>query len=351
MAERWILRVGTPTSGFRYVREAGGNLRDTRTLARIEKLRIPPAWRDVHVSPAARRSIQAWGFDARGRKQYRYNERAVGTRELRKHHRVRALARQLPRVRRVLRARSRSRQLSRDAACAIALRLISESLFRPGSDRYTRENRSYGLTTMRKRHVRVQGRRAVFTYVGKSNQPQRQFVTNPELVRLVDRLRRTPGDRLFRYRSEGVWCDLDARTLMEFLRREAGPFAVKDFRTWGGTLRAATVLAELGPARTSSEARRNVALVMRLVASELGNTPAICRSSYVHPMVVARYLDAGETIVLTRRRGRSARRSDTFAHSDEERALIVFLDQHFPERRRVRRAVATAVSRALPSPA
>lgn len=333
MAERWIHRKGSAKSGFRYVHEDGRLVRDARTLARIDKVRVPPAWRDVHLAVDARRTIQAWGFDARGRKQYRYHAAAVESRELRKYHRVRKLAKALPRIRRALRAQSHRRDFTCETVCAIALRLISESLFRPGSEKYVRENRSYGMTTMRKRHVALEPGRAVFTYVGKSAQKQRQIVTNPELVRLVGRLYRTPGERLFRYREDDAWRDLDAVTLMAHLRRDIGPFAVKDFRTWGGTLRAATVLAELGPGRSPTEAKRNVALAMRIVATELGNTAAICRSSYVHPMVLARYLDDGETIVLRRLQGARAS-ADAFAHSPEERALIAFLDRHYPERRR-----------------
>ena len=339
MAERWILRKGSAHSGFRYAHEGGRPVRDRRTLERVDKLRVPPAWRDVHVAANARHAIQAWGFDARGRKQYRYHDSAVEKRELRKYHRVRQLAKALPRIRRALRTQSHHRELSRETACAIALRLISESLFRPGSERYARENRSYGMTTLRKRHVRLTRDRVVFSYMGKSSQKQRQMVTNPELVRLVRRLQRTPGERLFRYRSDGLWRDLDAPTLIDYLRGHVGPFTAKDFRTWGGTLRAATVLAELGPAHSATEAKRNLALAMRIVATELGNTPAICKSSYVHPMILAKYVDDGETIVV-RHTGRKPRAAgDTFAHSPEERALIAFLDRNFPERRRRPRAI------------
>jgi DNA topoisomerase-1 len=166
MAESWIRRLGAKKSGFRYVHPDGGAVRDARTLARIDTLRVPPAWREVHIASDARRSIQAWGFDARGRKQYRYHDKAVETRELRKYHRVRQLAKALPRIRRALRTQSHRRELTRETACAIALRLISESLFRPGSEKYVRENRSYGMTTMRKRHVHLERDRAVFTYTG-----------------------------------------------------------------------------------------------------------------------------------------------------------------------------------------
>jgi DNA topoisomerase-1 len=318
-------------SGFRYVNARGVAVRDARVLQRIAKLRVPPAWRDVHIAADPRHAVQAWGFDARGRKQYRYHDTAVATRELRKYHRVRQLAKSLPRVRRLLRAQSQRRELTCDTTCAIALRLISESLFRPGSEKYLRENRSHGMTTLRKHHVRLERDRAIFAYTGKASKKQRQLVTDPDLLRLLARLQRTPGERLFRYRRGSAWCDLNARDLIAYVRRAVGPFAVKDFRTWGGTLRAATVLAEIGAPRSPADAKRNVMLAMRIVSSELGNTAAICRSSYVHPMVLARYMDEGETIPL-RRNARPA--AGVFAHSPEEKALIAFLDRHFPERRR-----------------
>lgn len=323
MTERWIKRLGASPSSFHYVDQDGREISDLRVLTRIDALRVPPAWRDVHVAPDARRSIQAWGYDARGRKQYRYNKKAVERRELRKYHRVRQLAKSLPRIREMLRAQSRGRVLNRATVSAIALRLISESLFRPGSERYTKENGSFGITTLRKKHVELNPDAAVFSYPGKSSKHQRQRIVNPELVRLVSRVYRTPGTRLFRFRQDGRWCDLDARALMAFLRAKVGPFAVKDFRTWGATLRAATVLSELGKPRSPTEAKRNVALAMRLVSVELGNTPAICRSSYVHPMVLARYLDAGETIV-PRAGPRAHSTAQSFAHSPDERARQAF---------------------------
>ena len=328
--QRWIERKGSKRAGFRYVMD-GKQVRDLRVLTRIDALRIPPAWRGVHIAHNARASVQAWGFDARGRKQYRYHERAVQSRELRKYHRVRYLAKSLPMVRRMLESESERSTMSSDTACAIALRLISENLFRPGSERYERENRTHGMTTLRKKHVRFDHGRVVFEYVGKAKKQQRQVVTDPDLLKLVRRLVATPGPRLFRFRDGREWRDLGASRLTEFVHRRIGPFAVKDFRTWGGTLRAAIVLSELGPPRSESEGRRNVALAMRVVASELGNTPAICRSSYVHPIVIARYLDEGETIPI---RSAPERKSGVLAHSPEERALIRFLDEHFRERRR-----------------
>lgn len=332
METRWLRRLGSKNSGFRYVNAAGSPVRDARTLARINALRVPPAWSEVRVAAGPRSAIQAWGFDARGRKQYRYHARAVERRELRKHYRVRQLAHDLPRIRKKLRADTCRDEVCREAVAATVLRLISESFCRVGYDRYAKENGTYGISTLRKSHVRVAGGNVLLDYRGKSKKQQRQVIVNRELAELVARQLRTPGARLFRYRGgDGRWCDLKAREVNDYLRsRLATKYSAKDFRTWGGTLRAATVLAELGPAASETEAKRNIAVAMRLVASELGNTPAICRSSYVHPAVVGRYLRHGEVIELPRRYGRKAAHG---AHTAEERALIAFLDAHFPERR------------------
>ena len=331
----WILREGSK-SRFRYTRSDGRPVRDARTLERIRMLAIPPGWSDVHIAASPRAAVQAWGLDVKSRKQYRYHARAVERGQLRKYYRVRELAKDLPELRRRIRRHAAERVPSRRATAAAVVQLVSESFFRIGSERYAEENRTFGIATLSKRHVEIVDGRAVFTYVGKRSIRQRQVVANRSLARLVARHLRTPGTRLFRYQEEGRWRNLTAREVNAYLHDTLGvPFSAKDFRTWGGTLRAATVLAELGPARTETEAKRNVVTVMRLVAAELGNTPAICRKSYVHPIVVARYLDEGETIRLPDRYHSTA--SD-YAHSPEERALIRFLDQHFPERRRRARA-------------
>jgi DNA topoisomerase-1 len=336
MAE-WIRRVGSRRS-FRYLRSDGRAVRDERTLARIRALAIPPAWTSVHIAASASGEVQAWGLDAKERKQYRYHARAVERGQLRKYYRVRELAKELPALRKRVRSHAAARTPSRRATAAAVVRLISESLFRIGSERYATENKTFGIATLRKRHVQMEHGRAVFSYSGKQSIKQRQVVANRELARLVRRHLRTPGSRLFRYQEGSRWRDLTARDVNAYLQETLGvPFSAKDFRTWGGTLRAATVLAELGPADSPTEGKRNVATTMRLVAAELGNTPAICRASYVHPLVVAKYLDDGEVIALP---PNHAPRADAYAHSPEERALIRFLDAHFPERRRRARARA-----------
>jgi DNA topoisomerase I len=349
MAVKWMRRLGSKTRGFRYVNDAGRPVRDARTLARIDALRVPPAWRDVHIATSATAAIQAWGFDARGRRQYRYHVRAAEKGQLRKYYRVRAMGQELPRIRRSVREASRRRTLTRDSVAALVVRLICDGLFRPGSEESTRENATFGITTMRKSHVEVDGDCLIFRYVAKGRKRLRQCVVHPELARAVRRLLATPGGRLFRYRHEdGSWRNLRARDVNVFLRDVlAVRYSAKDFRTWGGTLRAAIVLAEIGPPESASDAKRRVAMAMRLVAADLGNTPTICRKSYVHPIVVARYVDDGETIAASSEA--APRRARGASRIPEERALLAFLDRHFPERRRKERAaerVATVARKA-----
>lgn len=327
---QWILRRGSKSRGFRYERADGSPVRDARTLARIDALRIPPGWSDVHIAANPGSSIQAWGMDARGRKQYRYHDRAVAQGELRKYHRVRQLAHDLPRIRRRLRADRAGHELTRDKVAAGVVQLIAEGLLRVGSERYERENRTFGITTLRKSHAEVIDGRVIFTYTGKRAIRQRQVVPSAEMARFVRAMRKTPGKRLFRYRNGTAWCDLQARDVNDYLQDVAGvPYTAKDFRTWGATLRFAIILSDIGPAPSERQAKANVNTALRLVSAELGNTPAICRKSYIHPMVIARYLDDGETIRTQRRAGSRS----VLAHAPEERALIGFLERHFPERR------------------
>ncbi len=310
---------------------------DSRVLERIELLRIPPAWRDVQIAASRHAAIQAWGFDAKGRRQYRYHPRAIARGEQRKYYRVRRLARDLPLIRNAIEQQLGERRLSKERVAAAAVHLLSEGFFRIGGERYAHENRTFGLATMRKRHVRVDGEAVFFEYVGKGGVTHRQVVVGADIVRVVRELLTTPGRRLFRYESDGGWRDLIARDVNDFIRNTTGVrYSAKDFRTWGGTLRLATVLHELGPTTREREAKRNVVLAVRLVAAELGNTPAICRGSYVHPIVIAKYLDSAETIRI-RRNGGNPAAPKAARHAPEERALIRFLDRHFPERRKRRR--------------
>src|SRR5947209_2320033 len=335
MAKNWIVREGSKTKGFRYIGPAGRPVADKAALERIDKLRIPPAWRDVHVSVNPRAAIQVWGFDTRGRKQYKYHSRAVEKGELRKYYRVRQMARDLPTLRARIMRDFRKKELTREKVCAGIVRLIAHGFFRVGSEKYQKENNTFGITTMRKSHVSVVGDMVEFEYRGKRSITQRNVVVARDLARFVSALLQTPGARLFRYLDDGNWYDVDSRDVNEYIEQIAHfPYTAKDFRTWGGTLRAATVLAELGKGQSQTERKKNVVTAVRLVAAELGNTPAICRKSYVHPVIVMKYLRSGTTISLP---DRLSRANNGLGHAPEEVALISFLDEYFPERRKEQR--------------
>ncbi|MDQ3243443.1 MAG: DNA topoisomerase IB [Gemmatimonadota bacterium] len=342
MAERWILRKGSKESGFQYVGANGARIRDKEKLSRIDALRIPPAWRDVHIATNARASIQVWGLDARGRKQYRYHQRAVQKGELRKYYRVRQMAKALPPLRKKILKDFKLRGFPRDKVCAGIVLLIADTFLRVGSDRYERENNTFGITTMRKSHVDYDGEKVWFEYVGKLSKDQKQFIVKPDLMQFIEELLGTPGARLFRYQRDGEWVNVDAREVNRYLQNAAGfPYTAKDLRTWGGTLRAAMFLAEQGSVKNEKARKATVAMMMRSVAPDLGNTPAIFRKSYVHPMVVTRYLKNGATIVIPEKK----RRRLPHENSAEEDALIVFLDEYFPERRVDRRKRAARKER------
>lgn len=335
MAEKWILRKGTKESGFRYKGADGKALRNKDALERIDHLRIPPAWTDVHISTNPRAPIQVWGFDARGRKQYRYHKRAVEKGELRKHYRVRQMAKELPRLRVKLIEDLERGDYSRERICAGVVMLISQRWFRVGSDRYEKENNSFGITTLRKSHITREDGHVIFHYRGKRGIDHSQRVIDSRLIAFVEDLLQTPGRRLFRYKIGRKWMDLHAADVNEYIEEIAGfPYTAKDFRTWGGSMLAATILADLGTAPSKTARNKNIVTAVRLVAAELGNTPAICRKSYVHPIILTRYLRSGATISVPRR---STRQIPPGKHFPEETALIEFLDEYFPERRSERR--------------
>jgi DNA topoisomerase-1 len=336
MAKKWIVREGSKSKGFRYKGPSGSAIKAAAQLEHIDALRIPPAWRDVHISTNPRAAIQVWGFDARGRKQYKYHPRAVEKGELRKYYRVGQMARDLPALRAKIQRDFRHHGLSKERVCAGIVLLIGEGFFRVGSDKYQKENNTFGITTMRKSHVTILGDTVEFEYRGKRSITQRNVVVAKDLTRFVSTLLETPGARLFRYQEDGKWQDVDSRDVNVYIETVAEfPYTAKDFRTWGGTLRAATVLAELGKGKSHNERKKNVVTAVRLVASELGNTPTICRKSYVHPVVVMKYLRSGTTITLPAHT--KAASLNGVGYAPEEEALISFLDEYFPERRKAPR--------------
>ncbi len=308
------MRKGTPRSGFSYTTKSRA-ARD-----RIDALRIPPAWRDVHISPSPSAAIQAWGYDARGRKQYRYHQKAMERGAHRKFRRIAHMGRDLPTIRKRITADLRGNGLTRQRVTAAVVRLIAEGYLRVGNERYERENKSHGATTLTKRNISVHGARVILHYRGKRAIPQRHTVVDRRLAKFIAELHRAPGAHVFRYQNGRRWHDLSASDVNRYLRELIGvPYTAKDFRTWGGTLRAAVSLAATRPqpAASQRQAKSNVVAAIRDVSEELGNTPAIARKSYVHPIVIAKYLDHGATIApyLTR--------------YTEEEALSEFLHAHF----------------------
>jgi DNA topoisomerase I len=323
-------RVGTPEHGFRYLRADGKPLRSRPALERIAALVIPPAWTEVRIAPHPTARVQATGVDAAGRTQYRYHSAFSARRSRRKYRKLLDYARALPRLRAETGRHLRRRGMPREKVLAIAVRLMMRGFFRVGSERYATENRTFGLVTLRKRHVRVDGDALVFTYRGKSSVQQRQVVAGTPLARMVTRLMELPGARLFQYRdADGAVRPVTARDINAYIKEIVGEqYTSKDVRTWGGTVRTATVLAELGPPHDPREAKRNITLACRLVAAELGNTPTVCRSAYVHPVVLERY-ERGETIArLARKANRPGESGSAGRFYPEEAALMRFLERH-----------------------
>ena len=281
---------------FRYFDASGARIRDAATIERLDKLAIPPAWRDVWISPKVNAKLQATGIDAAGRKQYIYHPDFRAQQEAAKFDKLIRFAERLPDIRMAMGEHMTLDPLDPLRVCAIAVRLINMTWFRVGGERYVKSSRTYGVTTLTKEHVRVGGRRLTFRFPGKHNVQMRTALVDFELAEAVAMLQGTPGVRLFRYELDGRLRNLSDRRLNDYIKEYMGAdFSGKDFRTWGGTLLAAIAFAERGPVEKPGEQKRAVAAVMRSVADKLGNTPAVTRSSYVSPAVVEQYLD-GRTI-------------------------------------------------------
>ena len=278
---------------FRYVDARGKRITDEDKLERIKSLVIPPAWRDVWISASASSKLQATGVDGAGRKQYLYHPSFRAQREQEKFDKLIRFAEGLPDLREVMAEHMDNDLLDRDRVSAIATRLINRGWFRVGTERYAKESKTFGITTLRKNHVTVRGHRIAFHFRGKHRSEIRTTLVDSELAESVKELLALPrGARLFRYEWDGGLWPLTGAKLNEYVRTNLGEdFTAKDFRTWGGTLLAAIALAEHGPAESETEAKRAVTAVMRRVGVELGNTPAVARGSYVSPAVIDQYLD------------------------------------------------------------
>jgi DNA topoisomerase IB len=283
--------------GFGYRDADGHAIRDQDELQRIRALAIPPAYVDVWICANPRGHLQATGRDARGRKQYRYHPMWRAMRDHGKFDRVLAFGTTLPKLRRRVRHDLALSGLPRDKVLALVVRLLDETLIRIGNDDYTRANGSYGLTTLRSRHVHAERGRLRFAFRGKSGQQREVELGDKRLTRIVRRVQQLPGQLLFQYLDDdGKRQPVDSGQVNDYLHDACGEdFSAKDFRTWGGTVQAAGVLARAPlPEKGGERAQRSaLAGAIKEVAAILGNTPAVCRASYIHPQIIEGWLDGG----------------------------------------------------------
>ena len=326
--------------GFSYTGPDGERITDAGHVAWFKSLAIPPAWTDVWISPIRRGHIQATGRDARGRKQYRYHPRWREVRDEAKYGRSIEFARALPKIRRRTDRDLRRRGLPREKVLALVVRLLEATLIRVGSDEYARKNRSFGLSTMRTRHVEVTGAAIRFAFRGKGGKDHEIGMRDRRLARLVKQVQELPGQELFQYLdADGRRQGLSSDDVNEYLREITGePFTAKDFRTWAGTVAASLALNEF--LEVDDEAGRKKAIVEAIesVAEQLGNTPAVCRACYVHPELLGAYLDGTMVEALSER----ARGVGRGAHAlrPEEAAVLGLLQARLAREQRKRRRPA-----------
>ncbi|HKR98857.1 MAG TPA: DNA topoisomerase IB [Candidatus Dormibacteraeota bacterium] len=316
---------------FRYRAPDGRVIDDSETLQRIAELVIPPAWTDVWISPIANAHLQATGRDARRRKQYRYHPRWREVRDETKYHRMVAFGGALPDIRAHVDRDLSKPGLPRERVLAAVTRLLDVALLRLGNDEYAKQNGSFGLVTLQARHIDVSGSRITFRFKGKSGVAHNVRIHDRRVARVLERTLDLPGERLFEYLdSDGAVRHVDSDDVNEYLREISGEeFSSKDFRTWAGTVLAATALRESGPFSSEREAKRQTVDAIKRVSSQLGNTPAVCRRCYIHPDVLSAHADGSLLKLRLRANGEAEVKNGL---REEERAVLRLL------RKRLKRA-------------
>jgi DNA topoisomerase-1 len=296
----------------------GHPMRDPHDLARIRALVIPPAWSEVWICANAKGHLQATGRDARGRKQYRYHAKWRDVRDETKYGRMIAFGKALPQIRRATEADLRKAGLPREKVLAAVVRLLEKTFIRVGNDEYARTNRSFGLTTMRDGHVKITGSKVRFVFRGKSGVDHELELDDRRLARIVKQCRDLPGQELFQYRDEaGDVVDIGSGDVNEYLKEISGhDFTSKDFRTWAGTVLAATLLRDFEAVDSEARRKKNIVAAIEQVAKRLGNTRAVCRKCYVHPAVFEAYLDGSMTKTIGQRANRASRAMGTLTASE-----------------------------------
>jgi DNA topoisomerase I len=314
--------------GFRYVDADGKPVRDQDTLARIKALAIPPAWEQVWICPHPNGHLQACGRDARGRKQYRYHARWRSVRDEAKYERMIAFGQALPAIRRRIDEALRLPGLPREKVLATIVYLLQATMIRIGNEEYARENKSYGLTTLRNRHVKIDGSEVEFRFRGKSGVFHNVKVHDRRLANIIRRTRDLPGQDLFQYiGDDGEPHSVGSQDVNDYLREITGEdYTAKDFRTWAGTVLAALALNEFEKVDSQAQAKKNIVRAIEHVAERLGNTPSVCRKCYVHPAVLDAYLEGAALEVLADKAEQELAQS-IHALQPEEAAVLALLDK------------------------
>src|SRR3954466_5819732 len=330
-----IRRVGKGKRA-RYVDVRNRPVRNAGELTRIRSLVIPPAWTDVWICPNPRGHLQAVGRDARGRKQYRYHPKWRVVRDETKYHRLIGFAHALPSIRARTARDLRSPRLTREKVLAAVVQLLEKTLIRVGNDEYARDNRSFGLTTLRDGHVSVNGGKVRFSFRGKSGVEHDIQLDDRRLARTIKACRDLPGYDLFQYLDEdGERHTIGSADVNAYLKEITGEdYTSKDFRTWAGTVLAAQTLHAFEKCSSDSEAKRNVVSAIETVAKRLGNTKAVCRKCYIHPAILDAYMDGSMVKTLADRVRRESRKAGDLTHN--EAAVLAFLQKRLAREARAK---------------
>jgi DNA topoisomerase-1 len=313
--------------GFVYFKPSGEPVTEQATLERVRKLAIPPAWTDVWICPKANGHLQATGRDARGRKQYRYHPQFREVRDSTKYEHMIEFAKALPKIRARIGEDLALKGLPREKVLATVVNLLETTLIRVGNDDYAKENKSYGLTTLRNPHVKVDGAQLKFRFKGKSGKTWDLKIANRRVAKIVRACQELPGQRLFQYIDEGGELkEVTSADVNEYLKEITGrDVTAKDFRTWAGTVLAALALQEFEAFDTKATVKKNVKSAIERVAQRLGNTPTICRKCYVHPEIIGSY-EQGELLLDIKEKVESELREDLHALKPEEAAVLSLLE-------------------------
>lgn len=324
---RWWKRRGSKRNGFWYEDAKGKRVTNEEDLARIKELVLPPAWKDVRVSPSPRSRLQAIGIDTKGRVQYRYHATYAASQQRKKYSKIESFGEYLPALRRASNEHIAQDGMTKERVLAVVVRLINELYFRVGSEESVARYHTYGVTTLRNKHLEI-GRsgRLTFAFIGKHHIHHRRVIVDEELASVLRDIKALKGAKLFQYiGDDNKKHPITPRDVNEYIKAHTSEeFSAKDFRTWGGTLLAATELAELGAPVDEREANSNMVQAVKRVAARLGNTPTVCRSCYIHPTVEKLYLEGITLDQFRRRRERRISRLQPEYEIEESALLKMF---------------------------